>query len=200
MLRRDCCRRILSPPPRLPRALPVQAPPPGSSLANEHRRHNSSRRLPDLPGLFPCEHRLRNSISPLNGIDPRRQLPRPAARSCSLPGRPRLVVLAAHPASCSPLTRPVLSASPLHKPTAARRCGAVPREGSGAARWRAVKPARGRDGRARSGGYPSRNGGKRTWNGRSTTWNAATRARYRAYWRRPRLGTVPSTGRLVVIG
>ena len=113
---------------------------------------------------------------PLNGIDPRRQLPRPAARSCSLPGRPRPVVLAAHPASCSPLTRPVLSASPLHKPTAARRCGAVPWEGSGAARWRAVKPARGRDGRARSCGYPSRNGRKRPWNGRSATWNAATRA------------------------
>ena len=178
----------------------MQAPRPGSSLANEYRRRNSSRRLPDRPGLFPCKYRLRNSVSSLNGIDPRRQLPRPAARSCSLPGRPRPVVPVAHPASCSPLTRPVLSASPLHKPTAARRCGAVPWEESGAARWRAVKPARGRDGGARSGGYPSRNGGKRPWNGRSTTWGAAARARYRAYWRRPRLGTVPSTGRLVVIG
>ena len=39
-----------------------------------------------------------------------------------------------------------------------------------------------------------------TGNGRFAMRNATARGRYRAYWRRPRLGAVPSTGRLVGIG
>ncbi len=37
-----------------------------------------------------------------------------------------------------------------------------------------------------------------TWNDRFATRNAAARARHRAYWRRPVLGTVPSWERPVV--